>query len=136
MDRMTVYDLCCDRCGVPLTGPEGTAAGSRAGIRFLYHPGRAEWGDDAGLLCRRCWDATVVWFGERNPDACSRCRTDLRTAPSLFVHHHGDLSAWRLCRDDAVEFLNTLRTVDPKLDPATFRLPQPPPPDTSVTIRR
>jgi hypothetical protein len=133
---MTVYDLCCDRCGTPLAGPERTATGALAGVRFQYHPGVPDLGDDAGLVCRRCWELTFAWLGPRHPTACSRCEADLRGRPSLFVHHHGDLFPWRLCGDDAVEFLNALLTVDPKLDPATFRLPRPPPPDTSVSIRR
>lgn len=133
---MTVYDLCCDRCGSPLVGPAGATGGGRAGVRFQYHPGLPELGDDAGLVCRRCWEEIIGWLGGRKPAACSRCEADLRRDPSLFVYEHGDLLAWRLCRDDALEFLNELRTVEPKLDPATFRLPSPPPPDSEVFIRR
>lgn len=133
---MTVYDLCCDRCGSALVGPAGASGGDRAGVRFQYHPGTPELGDDAGLVCQRCWTGMTDWLGERRPASCSRCGTDLRTEPSLFVYELGDLRAWMICRDDALEFLNALRTVDPKLDPATFRLPEPPTPDSPVSIRR
>ena len=133
---MTVYDLCCDRCGVPLSGPEGAHVGALTGVRFQYHPGFPELGDDAGLVCRRCWELITSWMGTRRAATCSRCGADLQAAPSLFFHHHGDLLAWRLCRDDALEFLNTLRTVEPKLDPDTFQLPRPPPPATDVSIHR
>jgi hypothetical protein len=43
--------------------------------------------------------------------------------PFLVVSGGGDLAGWQLCTAHALDFLNSLRTVEPKLDPATFRLP-------------
>lgn len=132
---MTIYDLRCDKCSSPLSGPAGPMDGDRAGIRFDYHPGRAELGDTSGLMCRRCWDGVVEWLGEPATGRCADCDADLRVAPSLFLHRHGDLVPWRLCRSHAVAFLNGLRTVEPKLDPDTFHLPGPPAPSADVSIR-
>ncbi len=56
-------------------------------------------------------------------DRCSRCGRELRDEPSLYVNEAGDSVGWRLCRDDALEFLNSLRTVEPKLDASSFVLP-------------
>jgi hypothetical protein len=41
------------------------------------------------------------------------------------VSRPSGLESWQLCRRHAVEFLNRLRTVDPKLDAETFELPTP-----------
>lgn len=95
-------------------------------MRFRYHPGAPELGDDAGLLCEACWDACTEWLGKPVPGECSRCGVDLRAAPVLVVSGGGDLAGWLLCTAHALAFLNSLRTVEPKLDPTTFRLPSMP----------
>lgn len=121
---MTIYDLRCDRCDRALVGPAAsTPAPGARGVRFRYHPGAPELGDDAGLLCEACWTACAAWLGARVLGRCSRCGVDLRAAPVLVVSGGGDLSGWLLCTAHALELLNSLRTVEPKLDPATFRLP-------------
>jgi hypothetical protein len=120
---MTIFDLRCDRCGCALVGPASgpDTASARHGVRFSYHPGRADLGDNSSLVCTWCWATMTGWLGERPSDAiCSVCSAP--TTTGLFVQS-GDLDGWRLCRDHAVEFLNTLRTVEPKLDPATFSFP-------------
>jgi hypothetical protein len=121
---VTIYDLRCDRCDRALVGPAtSTLAPGAHGVRFRYHPGAPELGDDAGLLCQACWAAHTEWFGAPVLGRCSRCGTDLRAAPALVVSGEGDLAGWQLCTAHALDFLNSLRTVEPKLDPATFRLP-------------
>lgn len=132
---MTIYDLRCDRCGDVLTGPALGASGSRRGVRFRYHPGTPELGDDAGLLCERCWQDVVAWSGTPEVDRCSRCGADLRAAPALVVAAVGEVTGWLLCTPDALELLNSLRTVEPKLDPETFRLPVAVPRDSPVRLR-
>lgn len=120
---MTIFDLLCDRCGIQLVGPASVlgSATSRRGIRFVYHPGDPTHADGSSLVCRSCWATMAAWLGDRSPDPrCSVCATAVDA--SLFVEHD-DRGAWRLCTDHAVEFLNGLRTVEPKLDPATFVLP-------------
>src|SRR5579875_3339823 len=94
---MTIHDLRCDVCGRVIPLPAD-------GVRFSYHPGRADLRDDSGLACAQCGAATS------------------RSA-SLHLRRPGQPSSWRLCAADAVAFLNRLRTVEPKLDPATFRFP-------------
>ncbi|HET6953027.1 MAG TPA: hypothetical protein VFI47_21785 [Acidimicrobiales bacterium] len=121
---MTIYDLRCDRCDAVLVGPATpTPGGGVRGVRFRYHPGAPELGDDAGLLCEACWHDCAAWFGAQVIGQCSRCGVDLRAAPALVVSAVGELAGWLLCTADALEFLNSLRTVEPKLDPRTFRLP-------------
>jgi hypothetical protein len=110
---MTVFDLACDACGRLLAGPED-------GTRFLYHPGDFLRKDDSGLLCRSCWSKAEAWLGERARDRCSVCAAEVEHARSLHVHRAGDPAAWQLCRDHGAEFLNRLRTVEPKLEPATL----------------
>lgn len=134
---MTIYDLRCDRCDLALVGPAtASTRDGRHGVRFRYHPGTADLGDDAGLLCETCWRHCEAWLGTRTLAACSRCGADLRGAPMLVVTAVGDLAGWLLCAPDACEFLNSLRTVEPKLDPATFRLPTGPPvPAAPVQLR-
>jgi len=133
---VTITDLRCDLCGRPLAGPatgEGDGDTAGRGIRFVYHPGSAELRDDAGLLCLTCWDETVTWLGTdpvlgRAP--CARCSAPPDDEPRLHVSRLHDVRSWQLCRADAVEFLNRLRTVEPKLDVETFTLPAPlPDPD-------
>jgi hypothetical protein len=50
------------------------------------------------------------------------CAAAVEHSRSLHVHRAGDPIGWQMCKDHAVEFLNRLRTVEPKLDPATFTL--------------
>lgn len=128
---MTVSDLLCDRCGAPLSGPEGIEGGSgRLGVRFTYHPGAPALKDDSGLVCEGCWRTVVEWLGAPAgaTECCVRCGDTLRDG-RLVVLRPGELLAWFLCRVDALEFLNGLRTVEPKLDPETFRFPEGPRPD-------
>jgi hypothetical protein len=114
---MTISNLRCDICGGAVSGPGG-------GVRFVYHPGRAELRDSSGLLCGRCWDQTRGWLGEgRVPRSCAVCGEAVARQRSLHLHPFGEAAAWRLCLTHAVEFLNRLCTVEPKLDPATFRFP-------------
>lgn len=121
---MTIFDLRCDRCGTPLAGlVGGDGSGPNQAVRFRYHPGRKDLADDAGMLCRACWSNAVAWFGPPGADRCSRCGRELRYEPSLYVNEAGDSVGWRLCRDDALEFLNSLRTVEPKLEASSFVLP-------------
>lgn len=128
---MTIADLRCDGCGRPLAGlaSDDDAASATTGLRFVYHPGRADLRDDSGLLCGRCWTETVAWLGTEarlGPASCPRCDAPPGDEPRLHVSVLHDLRAWQLCRRDAASFLNRLRTVEPKLDPETFVLPGPP----------
>lgn len=120
-----MHDLRCDRCGAALAGPSGSAAThGRLGVRFTYHPGAPALKDDAGLMCEACWSEVLAWLGTPggSGDRCTRCREALDDG-RLVVLRQGELVSWSLCRTDAVGFLNGLRTVDPKLDDATFRFP-------------
>lgn len=121
---MTITDLHCDRCSAPLTGPEELrGAGGRLGVRFVYHPDVAALKDDSGLMCEACWATTTEWLGTPNADTCSRCSTGFDEG-KLVVVRLGELVAWQLCRAHGIEFLNALRTVEPKLDAATFAFPR------------
>lgn len=108
---MTVFDLSCDACGAAVPRPDD-------GTRFLYHPGDFFLKDDSGLLCSACWSRTEAWLGERATGRCSVCGEAVEHARSLHVHPAGDPASWQLCRDHAAAFLNGLRTVEPKLEPA------------------
>jgi hypothetical protein len=113
---VTVFDLRCDRCGTLLAGPAD-------GIRFIYHPGDLALKDNSGLLCRRCWTGLLAWLGEQGVEnRCARCGRSVEHPESLHLQRGGDPDGWQLCRADAVDFLNKLRTVEPKLDPETFTL--------------
>jgi hypothetical protein len=113
---VTVFDLRCDRCGTYLAKP-GEA------IRFLYHPGDLSLKDDSGLLCRRCWTGLRDWLGEQGVEnRCARGDEPVEHPASLHIQRTGESDGWQLCRHHAVDFLNKLRTVDPKLDPETFTL--------------
>ena len=122
---MTIFDLRCDRCGIAVVGPSSHAdlAKERLGVRFAYHPGRAELSDNSSLVCTGCWTDIADWLGEQPlAEVCAVCNT---TVASCLHIEAGGLSVWRLCHGHAIEFLNTLRTVEPKLDPDTFVLPEP-----------
>lgn len=113
---MSINDLRCDVCGCLIGMPEG-------GIRFAYHAGKPLLRDASGLMCGPCW-ADVA--GTVNPLAsrqCADCGWALTRYRSLHVRCLDGPQKWRLCAEHAVEFLNRLRTVDPKIDLATFRFP-------------
>lgn len=113
---MSIHDLRCDVCGRFLPEPG-------AGVRFVYHPGIAELRDDSGVTCSACWDALTRRLDLAATGTCAACGAPAPRRQSLHVRRFTDPGAWRLCADDAVGFLNALRTVQPKLDPATFRFP-------------
>jgi hypothetical protein len=113
---MTVFDIRCDRCGRDLTSPDGA-------IRFLYHPGDLLLKDDSGLLCRSCWRAALGWLGVEQPaGACARCAVAVEYARSVHILRSGEAEGWQLCPVHGVEFLNHLRTVEPKLSVETLSL--------------
>lgn len=113
---MTITDLRCDVCGRFLAGPAD-------GVRFVYHPGVAELRDDSGVACAACWDGLTRGFGTAAATCCAACGGPAPRGRSLHVRQFSDPGTWRLCAADAVRFLNALRTVEPKLDPATFGFP-------------
>lgn len=121
---MGVSDLRCDRCAVLLTGPatEGEPS-ERAGVRFSYHPGDPNLRDDSGLLCGSCWADVAEWLGPPQPRACSVCGRELSRHGSLHLRRTDIPGAWQLCPPHAADFLNSLRTVEPKFDRDAFRLP-------------
>jgi hypothetical protein len=132
---MTINDLRCDVCGRMVTGLSGAAVGpsapavgsswpgSRDGVRFVYHPGRPELRDASGLACVLCWEEAVRPLGDPVADRCAACGTAVTRLGSLHLRRYDNPRAWRLCPPHAADFLNRLRTVEPKLDPATFRFP-------------
>lgn len=123
---MTVTDLHCDRCERLLAGPGGDERSGPYGIRFVYHPGDPRLSDDSGLLCRDCWSSTESRFGSARPrNRCAVCASPVERFGSLHLRGAGEARTWQLCATHAVAFLNELRTVDPKLDPATVRFPGP-----------
>jgi hypothetical protein len=114
---MTINDLRCDGCGRYMPSPAGT-------VRFSYHPGVPELRDDSGLACSACWSSlTANHDRSAPPGQCSACTAPAPRSQSLHVRPYDDPRSWRLCTIHTVEFLNSLRTVTPKLDPATFRFP-------------
>jgi hypothetical protein len=113
---VTVFDVRCDRCGSELTSPDGA-------VRFLYHPGDMAMKDDSGLLCRSCWRAALAWLGvEQQVDVCARCGIPVEQARSVHILRSGEPEAWQLCPEHGVDFLNQLRTVEPKLSIDTLVL--------------
>ncbi len=79
--------------------------------------------DDSGLLCQTCWTRTREWLGEERAEGrCGVCGEPVEHRRSLHVHRTGDPAGWQLCPAHAVEFLNRLRTVEPKLEVETFTL--------------
>lgn len=124
---MTVSDLRCDRCGTPLSGPADDggdpSANPDAGARLSYHPGDPKLRDDSGLLCSSCWEQQLAWLGEPRTRACSVCGIDVSRHGSLHVRRAGDPQTWQLCPPHAADLLNGLRTVTPKFDRDSFRLP-------------
>lgn len=129
---MTIFDLRCDRCAAPLIGLAGWresagASGAHEGVRFEYDPGHPAMADNSGLLCVACWSAATTALGRPGGLRCAECGVELAGQPLLRVGRHGSLDRWHLCREHAVRWLNHLRTVEPKLDLATFVLPEPEP---------
>lgn len=116
---MTILDLCCDVCGRFLPGPA-------AGVRFVHHPGTAELRDDSGMACSACWDTLTQGLDVTATGRCAACGEPAPRKRSLHVRRFSEPGSWRLCAADAAGFLNSLRTVEPKLDPATFQFPQMP----------
>ena len=113
---MTVFDVRCDRCGKELTSPNDA-------IRFLYHPGDLVLKDDSGLLCRSCWRAALGWMGvEQRENACARCGIAVEHSRSVHSSAAESPRAGSSAAQHAVEFLNQLRTVEPKLSVETLSL--------------
>jgi len=113
---LTIHDLRCDACGCFLSGPA-------AGVRFVYHPGVPELRDNSGLACTACWSRLTRELGPTATRRCAACAEPAPRRQSLHVREFSEPGSWRLCARHAVGFLNSLRTVEPKLDPATFRFP-------------
>ena len=116
MNTLTVNDLRCDVCGRFLPGPAAT-------VRFVFHPGAADLRDDSGVACVACWDALTKPLDVTATAGCAACGEPVPRKQSLHVRRFSDPGSWRLCARHAAGFLNSLRTVEPKLDPATFRFP-------------
>lgn len=121
---MTISNLHCDVCAVLLPGLiAGPDASTARGVRFSYHPGDPRMRDDSGVLCGDCWAAWEHQLGEPRTRACATCGTPVTRTTSLHLRRADSRETWQLCRLHAVELLNVLNTVDPKLDLATFQLP-------------
>lgn len=120
---MSVTDMRCDRCGNVLAGPAGLeGVGGRGAVRLVYHPGSYKLKDDSGLLCEGCASAVRDELGERTEGRCGLCGEPVEHKRSVHVFVAMDPKSWQLCPRHGAEFLNTLRTVSPKLDPETFTL--------------
>lgn len=131
---MTVSSARCDLCGRPVTGfldVESPAFSGvlehRVGVRFSYHPGDVALIDDSGILCASCWQRWTAPLGEPESFRCAVCSIALTRPESLFLRPVGAEVAWQLCAPHAVDQLNQLLTVDPKLDRDAFHLPLRPP---------
>lgn len=116
LEIMTISNMSCDICGRFLDGPA-------AGVRFVYHPGVPELRDDSGLACVSCWDAVIRGLDVRTTGRCAACAAPAPWTQSLHVRRFDVPGSWRLCARHCVDFLNSLSTVRPKLDVATFRFP-------------
>lgn len=114
---MTINDLRCDFCGRFRCAPNGA-------VRFGYHPGAPRFRDNSGLACEACWaDAVSGLNRSAAVSSCAACGAVLTRTTSLHLRRLDDSHTWRLCAGHAAQFLNLLRTVEPKFDPATFRFP-------------
>lgn len=122
---MTVADQRCDVCGRTLAGLGRLDAGDPGwGRRFSYHPGDPAMRDDSGVLCGRCWPEWTAGFGEPRSRVCARCGAAVTRRTSLHLRAAGTVGqAWQLCTPHAADQLNALRTVVPKFDRDSFRLP-------------
>ncbi len=125
MRSVTISDLRCDVCDVLLTGliagPGGDSCAS--GVRFSYHPGDPGMRDDSGVLCDACWSAWADGLGEPRARVCAMCGAAVTRTSSLHLRRIDTRATWQLCPPHAADLLNQLRTVQPKLDRATFQLP-------------
>lgn len=129
---MTVTDLRCDRCegGLPLPPDLAVQQPRQASVRFSYHPGNPHLRDNSGLLCLACWNELAAgWDESPIVDHCAKCQVTVSRFTSLHLRASETSGEVQLCASDAVDFLNGLRTVDPKLDPVTFRFPANPEPE-------
>jgi hypothetical protein len=113
---VSISDLCCDLCGRFLAGPD-------MGVRFVYHPGVPELRDDSGLACESCWAAAWHDMDLTATAHCAACAEPAPRRECLHVRRFDAPGSWRLCARHAVGFLNSLRTVQPKLDIETFGFP-------------
>lgn len=89
----------------------------------MYNPGVPELRDDSCMACENCWASLTDGLDLTPASHCAACGEDAPRKGSLHVRRFSEPGSWRLCATDAVRFLNSLRTVEPKLDPATFRFP-------------
>lgn len=95
-------------------------------MRLSYHPGEASLRDDATLVCQACWDRLRARFGPPRHGVCAVCGEQVPWRASLHLRRWEQPEGWQLCRRHTVEWLNTLRTVEPKLDLDGFRFPTAP----------
>ncbi|GAC1407905.1 MAG: hypothetical protein NVSMB60_28840 [Mycobacterium sp.] len=124
MRSMTISNLRCDVCDVLIPGLiAGPDSGAARGVRFTYHPGDPGMRDDSGVLCGQCWESWARRLGAHRTRVCATCGTAVRRTTSLHLRRTDSRDTWQLCTPHAAELLNTLNTVDPKLDPTTFQLP-------------
>lgn len=119
---MTVMNLRCDTCGVPVLSLR-PAIGSPGGVRLVYHPGSADMRDDSGLVCSNCWTALSCWLGEYRVGHCAVCGQPVARKSSLHLRPIDEKRSWQLCAAHAADLLNALLTVEPKFDRETFRFP-------------
>ena len=113
---MSIADLCCDLCGRVVAGPA-------EGVRFVFHPGVPDLRDDSGLACQDCWRHALAGLDVTAVARCAACGEPVSRQRSLHLRPFDEPGFFRLCASHAVIFLNALRTVQPKLDAATFRFP-------------
>ena len=121
---MTISNLRCDMCDALLPGLIAGPGDSPArGVRFSYHPGDPGLRDDSGVLCGACWLTWADWLVAPRARVCAACGTAVTRTSSLHLRRLDTRETWQLCAPHAADLLNQLRTVQPKLDPATFQLP-------------
>ena len=59
---------------------------------------------------------------EQRENVCARCGVAVEHSRSVHLQRSGESEGWQLCPEHAVEFLNQLRTVEPKLSVETLSL--------------
>ena len=101
----------------------GSGDSPACGVRFSYHPGDPTLRDDSGVLCGACWSTWADWLDIPRARVCAACGTAVTRTSSLHLRRLDTRATWQLCTPHAADLLNRLRTVQPKLDPATFQLP-------------
>jgi hypothetical protein len=109
--------------GGPLPPEDAVRPGGILAVRFSYHPGDVALQDSGGLACPDCWLAWTAWLGGYEAGRCSVCGAECGRWQAMHLRRVGAEEHWRLCAPHTAEFLNRLRSVEPKLDPASFRLP-------------